>query len=49
MVLISFRYNSFLAYLAYRCLPHHSFMAYVGRGVLQLGVDVLREIIYGEM
>ncbi|XP_066983004.1 protein pigeon [Macrobrachium rosenbergii] len=39
-------YNSFLSYLAYRCLPHHVFMQYVRRGVLQLNVDVLREIIY---
>lgn len=40
-------YNSFLAYLAHRCLPHHVFMQYVRRGVLQLNVDVLREIVYG--
>ncbi|CAL4078485.1 unnamed protein product, partial [Meganyctiphanes norvegica] len=39
-------YNSFLAYLTYRCQPHHVFMQYVRRGVLQLNVDVLREIIY---
>ncbi|KAK4299369.1 hypothetical protein Pmani_028344 [Petrolisthes manimaculis] len=39
-------YNSFLAYLAHRCLPHHVFMQYVRRGVLQLNVDVLREIVY---
>ncbi|XP_071515904.1 protein pigeon isoform X1 [Panulirus ornatus] len=39
-------YNSFLAYLAHRCLPHFVFMQYVRRGVLQLNVDVLREIIY---
>lgn len=41
-------YNSFLAYLAHRCLPHFVFMQYVRRGVLQLNVDVLREIIYGK-
>lgn len=41
-------YNSFLAYLAHRCLPHSVFMQYVRRGVLQLNVDVLREIVYGE-
>lgn len=39
-------YNSFLAYLAHRCLPHLVFMQYVQRGVLQLNVDVLREIVY---
>ncbi|KAG7163305.1 pigeon-like, partial [Homarus americanus] len=39
-------YNSFFAYLAHRCLPHIIFMQYVRRGVLQLNVDVLREIIY---
>ena len=42
-------YNSFLAYLAHRCLPHSVFMQYVQRGVLQLNVDVLREIVYGEL
>ena len=41
-------YNSFLAYLAHRCLSQHVFMQYVKRGVLQLNVDVLREIIYGK-
>ncbi|RXG70229.1 Protein pigeon [Armadillidium vulgare] len=39
-------FNSFFAFLAYRCLSHHVFMQYVKRGVLQLNVDVLREIIY---
>lgn len=42
-------YNSFLAYLAHRCLPHSVFMQYVRRGVLQLNVDVLREIVYGKL
>lgn len=42
-------YNSFLAYLAHRCLPHSVFMQYVHRGVLQLNVDVLREIVYGKL
>lgn len=41
-------FNSFFAFLAYRCLSHHVFMQYVRRGVLQLNVDVLREIIYGK-
>ena len=37
-------YNSFFTYLAYKSLPSHIFMQYVQRGVLNLNVDVLREI-----